>query len=365
MASKVQRLIWVAAAYGAVASNAKACIAVGDGGMAEAYDCDSLSSMGGLPKTRGNAAGWVIETDDGLALLNGDGHPSTVSLWHGGSNFTEIDLGVMTTPVGGVFLEGKLYIACFGTWPTPLGDSGLAVVDVAGRRLEATHAFPDGSLHVHNSYAFNFGGQKEIFAAVVGNPWSNPTLPGKGLVRFDRSSGSFVLTTTDAELNVRSAKQQADGSIFVLTQQPWGQDTLLARLEERDGHLVAVAQTTLPPRPQGGDGGADVFLGLSKDSVWVTDRQSWAAGKLYYYTYASGAFSMVNVRDTGFFPRYTVALENGDIIACNQNSNDLSVFKGLALQPTDISIQQQRVSTVTGPLFFLQTDKVSAFSMLV
>jgi len=341
---------------------AKTCIAVGDGGTAEAFDCDSPSALSSLPQTASRPGGWVIELDDGLALLNGDA--STVTLWRG-EEFKEIDLGSLDTPVGGTFLDGKLYVACFGSWPTPGITSGLAVIDVAGQRLEATHSFPDTATHVHNAYSFEFGGRKEIFVAALGNPWVSPALPGKGLVRFDRTGSVFKLDSTGADLSVRSAKQQADGSIFVLTQEPAGQATQLARLEERDGQLVVVGQTQLPARPQGGDGGADVVLGALTDSVWVTDRQANAPGKLYYYTYAAGAFTMVIVRDTGVVPRYTVALENGDIIACNHDSNDLSVFKGLALRPTDTTISEQRLPTVNGPMFFLQTDKVSKVSVRV
>merc|ERR1712113_544367 len=153
-----------------------------------------------------------------------------------------------------------------------------------------------------------------------------------------------------------------DGSFFVLTQEPDGQPTQLARLDEIDGQLTVAGQTELPARPQGGDGGADVVLGALADTVWVTDRQNNANGKLYYYTYAAGMFTLVTMRDTGVVPRYTVVLENGDIVACNHDSNYLSVFKGLALRPTDTTISEQHVPTVSGPMFFLQTDKVNNVS---
>jgi len=343
---------------------AKSCIAFGLGGMAETSDCASLSNMSSLPQTRSKGAGWVVEMDSGLALLDTDGQ-SGATLWFGGEDFTEIGLGDLTVPVGGAFLDGKVYIACFGSWPTPQGDSGIAVIDVATRRLESTHSMWQlGAMHLHNAYSFNFGGQKEIFVAVLGNPWSDPILAGRGLIRFDRSTKSFDLSPTTAELNVRSAKQQDDGSIFVVTQEPAGVATKIARYEERNGQLFIVAAATLPDRQYGGDGGADVVLG-AKDSLWITDRQAWHAGLLYYYVYEAGVFHMVNVRDTGVVPRYTVALGNGDIVACNQNGGDLSVFKGLALQPTDTTIQEQRVLTVSGPAFFIETDRLDTLVGLI
>merc|ERR1712083_601187 len=77
---------------------------------------------------------------------------------------------------------------------------------------------------------------------------------------------------------------------------------------------------------------------------------------------AHAGFLMQNARDVGVVPRYTVALENGDVVTCNQNGNDLSVYKGLALSPTDMSIQEQRITTVTSPMFFMQTSKVKSAS---
>lgn len=267
----------------------------------------------------------------------------------------------MVTPVGGAYLDGKLYVACFGSWPTPLGDSGVAIIDVPGRRLEATHPFSDPDMHVHNAYAFEFGGRKEVFVAVLGNPWSESgPIAGLGLMRFDRSSSTFVLgTTVGGNLSIRSAKQQHDGSIFALTQEPYGQDTKLVRMEQSESQLTVVAQTTLPHLPLGGDGGADVVLGVDTDTIWVTDRQGWAPGQLHYYQYSSGSFTRLITRETGANPRYLVTLDNGDVITCNQNSNDLSIFPGLALNPLDDSIAEHRIETLTTPQFFIQTSKIA------
>lgn len=335
----------------------KACIAFGPGGMAEAHDCNSLDQVGSLPQTGNNTAGWVIELDSGLALLHEEA--STVTIWSG-SEFTEIDLGDLVSPVGGAYLDGKLYVACFGSWPTPLGDSGLAVVDVLGRRLESTHPFSDPNMHLHNAFAFEFGGQREVFVANIGDPWTKSgPIAGWGLSRFDRSSSAFEPHTTSANLSIRSAKQQLDGSIFALTQEPSGQDTKLVRIEERGSQLEVITQTILPPR-SGGDGGADVVLGVERDTIWVTDRQGWEPGRLYYYTYSSGSFTMINARDTGALPRYMVTLDNGDVITCNQNGNDLSVFPGLAFNPLNTSIAEHRIQTLSSPKFFIQTSKIAA-----
>jgi len=312
-----------------------------------------------MPQTLGfnGGATWAVELDSGIAILIDD----TVQLWTGGSIFTEISLGGLTTPVGAVHLDGKLYVACFGSWPDPLDDSGLAIIDVAGQSLETTHSFSDGAMHVHNVYAFEFGGKTEIFAAILGNPWTGP-LAGRGLSRFDRASGSFDLDTTDGRLNVRSAKQQSDGSIFVLTQEPDGEQTKFARLVEANGQLAIEAQTLLPPR-QDGDGGADVVLGFEKNTIWVTDRGAWS-GMLYHYIYSNGQFTMDTKRVTGANPRYTVALDNGDIVICNQNGNDLSVYKGLANSPKTY-ISEVRVPTVDTPMFFMKTSALDSLSNAV
>jgi len=332
--------------------------------MAEIYDCNSMSDVSSMPQTRSYAGqgAWVTEVDGGLAILSGDGG-TKVSFWTGGSSFTDVDLGGMVTPVGATLLDGKLYVACFGSWPDPSSDSGLAVIDVASRKLDGTFPFSDSRLHIHNAYAFEILGKKEIFVAVLGNPWTGP-VAGRGLVRFDRSSGSFDLDTTDDALNVRSAKQQDDGAIFVVTQEADGGQTQLARLVPNGQQLTVVAKAQLPALPKG-NGGADVILGRESDTVWVTDRQDGLAGKLYHYRYSANALSMTNVRDTGIVPRYTVILDNGDIVSCNQNGGDLSVFNGLADAPLDASIVARRVATVNGPMFFVQTDKVSQMWAMV
>lgn len=336
------------------------CITFGSNALAEVDDCQSVSDLGSMFKTQSfkGEATWAVELDSGLAVLTGD----TVHLWSGGSDFTEIALGGFTTPVGAVYLDGKLYVACFGSWPDPTGDSGLAIIDVAGQSLESTHSFSDSDMHVHNVYAFDFGGKKEIFAAILGNPWTGP-LAGRGLSRFDRESGSFDLDSTVDRLNVRSAKQQSDGSIFVVTQEPQGEQTKFARLVEADGQLSVEAQTLLPPR-ESGDGGADVVLGFEKDTIWVTDREAWG-GKLYLYSYSNGQLTMENVRDTGANPRYTVALRNGDIVVCNQAGNDLSVYKGLAISPRDEDIKEVRVPTLDTPMFFMKTSALDSSAVIV
>jgi len=303
-------------------------------------------------------ATWAVELETGLAVLTGN----TVNLWSGGPDFTEIGLGGLTTPVGAVLLDGKLYVACFGSWPDPKGDSGLAIIDVSRQSLESTHSYSDSLMHVHNVYAFDFGGKKEIFAAILGNPWTGP-LTGRCLSRFDRGSQSFDLDTTTDRLNVRSAKQQSDGSIFVITQPPHGEQTMLARLIETDGHLSVEAQTLLPQHNYG-DGGADVVLGFEQDTIWVTDREDYG-GKLYFYRYSNGQFTMENKRDTGANPRYTVALDNGDIVVCNQNGNDLSVYPGLALSPTSNDIKEVRVPTVDTPMFFMKTSALHSSSAVI
>eukprot|EP00928_Gymnodinium_smaydae_P061770 TRINITY_DN45782_c0_g1_i1.p1 TRINITY_DN45782_c0_g1~~TRINITY_DN45782_c0_g1_i1.p1 ORF type:complete len:372 (+),score=45.10 TRINITY_DN45782_c0_g1_i1:128-1117(+) len=323
--------------------------------MAEIEDAVTLKDISSLPQTRSfsGQGAWVTDVGSGLAILSGDGGRK-VTFWNGGSDFKEVDLGNMVTPVGAAYLEGRLYVACFGSWPDPAKDSGLAVIDVASATLVSTHPFSDPRLHIHNAYAFDVNGRKDIFVAVLGNPWTGP-VAGKALARFDRATSTFDLETTDTDLNVRSAKQQRDGSIFVLTQEPSGQQTKLARLEPKNSKLVVVAQTSLPRLPAGA-GGADVVLGREENTVWVTDRQNGAPGKLYFYTYSSGEFTLVSSRNTGITPRYTVMLENGDMVTCNQDGADLSFYEGIGLHPNNSSAVEKRIKTLKGPMFFMESS---------
>lgn len=330
-------------------------LAFGPGGAAEASGSKSLSALSSLPQTRGQdfGANWALEVGGSLVLLNND----LVSIWDG-SLLVQLSLGPLTTPVGAAVLNGLVYVACFGTGN---GDNGLAVIDVAAQELVATHLFPQSDVYVHNAFAFEFGGQTEIFVAAIGNPWSSPPVPGLGLVRFDRSLEKFDLeTTVGASLHARSAKQQPDGSVFVLTQNPPGEASTLARLEELSGTFVVVAATQLPSRADGGEGGADVILGAEVNTLWASDRQDGAPGKLHYYRYhpVLGLFSNLVTRDLGVRPRYTTALSNGDIVSCNQGSNDLSLYPGLALQPL-ATVSELRIPTVSNPMFFLRTSVAS------
>lgn len=320
---------------------------------AELIDCQT---PGQIEESFGAMRGaqWVIEAGSTLALLNGIGSGSAVSLWSG-DRLLRVGLGRLTTPVGGTYLDGLLYVACFGTGA---GDNGLAIIDVAKGRLLSTHKFPDARMYVHNAFAFRMNGVLEIFVAILGDPWSSPPLPGLGLVRFDRAQSSFELgSTIGTSLNARSAKQQPDGSIFVLTQEPADRASRLARLEPQGAYLHVVATVDLPSRPYGGEGGADVNLGAAADTVWVSDRQAGAPGKLHLYSYSSPSksFSKQVTRNLGIRPRFTAVLANGDIVSCNQDSNDLSVYSRLADHPFDENILEQRVPTVASPMFFLQT----------
>jgi len=131
---------------------------------------------------------------------------------------------------------------------------------------------------------------------------------------------------------------------------------------ELDGQLQIAAQTLLPPRKDG-DGGADVVLGFETNTIWVTDRGD-QSGMLYLYRYHEGVFTMETKRETGANPRYAVALDNGDIVVCNQNGNDLSVYKELANSPMDTSISEVRVPTLDTPQFFVKTSSLADSQLL-
>jgi len=140
---------------------------------------------------------------------------------------------------------------------------------------------------------------------------------------------------------------------YVLTQEPSGAQTKLARLERQGaGNEFAVvgSPTLLPPRA-GGDGGADVLLGPQAGTVFATDRTG-GGGKIYYYVWDSGAFRQAGVHDTGSNPRYSVALPSGDIVSCNQDAGTMTVFSQLFAHPTSGNVAITTIPTVSTPMFF-------------
>jgi len=334
--------------------------AMGKGRMQVWPDYRQLQAAGPslLAELRGTVT-WAVEypRPDGAGVALCDETRSVLTLSAPGGA-VDVPLAPLSNPVGAVFLEGKVYVACFGGDEVP----GLAVVDPLTGKLEATYPFPypDGEKSfVHNVYVFTWDGRPEIFAVILGDPWASPPLPGWGLVRFNRSSGTFVTDTTAVRMNARSAVQQSESVFYVLTQEPPGEPTQLARLERRGSVLELVSSILLPSR-DGGDGGADVLLGLESDSVFCTDRTA-GAGKLYFYRYAAGAFQMASVRETGKNPRYTALLQGdgpdrGDVVACAKDDAALTIFKGLALRPTAADVATVLVPTVPEVSFFMRFD---------
>lgn len=270
-------------------------------------------------------------------------------------SFAAVSLAPMTTPVGAVLLNDKIYVACFGSWPTPQGDSGLAVVDVKSRKLDATYAYKNAQKHVHNVYAMDLDGVQNIFVAVLGNPWLTPPLAGDGLVGFDRSVEQFLdpAPGVAGSLSVRSAKQESASVFYVLTQEPSGAQTKLARLERQGGgnQFTVVGSPSLLPSRSGGDGGADVLLGPEAGTVFAIDRTG-GGGKIYYYVWDSGTFRQAAEYDTGSNPRYSVALPGGDIVSCNQDAGTLTVFGQLFTKPTSGDVTITTIPTVATPMFF-------------
>jgi len=316
---------------------------------------------------------WVTELDDGGLALSTD---AGLQLWRPGRRAQDVSLAPLSTPVGAIYFEGKIWVACFGSWPYPSDDSGVAVVDAASGKLLETYPFSatgdadDAASHVHNIYLFDWGGRREIFIAVLGNPWGSPPVPGKGLVLFDRASGNFLEVTTRRR-NVRSAAQKAPGEIFVLTQETADTDTRLALLRKSGAKLHVAVEASLPTRHAVAEdigGGADVVLGREPGSVWCTDRNAEGRpGKLYYYKLATAGggnvtgLELVAAYDTGPHPRYFRILDapgnEGDIVVCNYDMGTLSVFSGLALHPTK-TVEPSVIATVDHVAFFLQGQDV-------
>jgi len=284
-----------------------------------------------------------------------------------GSIFSKVSLAPFKKPVGAFQSEvdGLIYVGCFGTYPVPENDSGVVVIDVSDPdhpRVVATYTYPHPH-HVHNIYEFYYRPEDknpEIFLAILGNPWMDPPVPGQGLVMVDRETGAFKETTI-ARLNVRSAKQPAPGVFYALTQEPEPEQSKLVRLEVSDysgeDKLVLRAETLLPAR-DGGDGGADVILGLEPYTLWASDR--WAGpGRLYYYSFESSGFvHRATHVATGENARYTVITKSGDMVVCSQNSGTLSLMEGLALSPTAGEVSITTIDTVGTVQFFIESDLI-------
>ena len=190
-------------------------------------------------------------------------------------------------------------------------------------------------------------------------------------------------------MNVRSAKQAAPGIFYAVTQEPAGVATQVVRLEQTTPEantpheLKIVARSVLPTR-NGGDGGADVVLGLQPNTVWVSDRWN-QAGRLYYYKYhppsttvGDGTFDRVatHVATGGDGARYTMITHTGDIVVCNDGRTDpvpgrrhaardsgtLTVMTGLALNPQSNS-EVVTIDTVPAVQFFLESKLLLSSSV--
>eukprot|EP01048_Picozoa_sp_COSAG05_P018611 COSAG05_NODE_2751_length_2684_cov_12.033058_1_plen_460_part_00 len=326
----------------------------------------------------GVSASWAEALPDGrLALTTSR---NSVILWDPRADTlvdaVELSLGELSTPVGTTIYDGLLYVACFGDWITPpdtreeLPGSGLAVINLNTLDVKTYRYCLDGChSHVHNVYAFHDGlGAIQIYAAVLGNPWHQNPVTGAGLVKFDRATTSFISYTM--AINVRSATQQSDGSIYVLTQEPMPgypspQPTKLGRVGHQPSNGAQVAGalfvenvTTLPKFEGSGDGGADV-LSLGHNSILATDRTGAVdGGRLYHYQFDEGAgFTLLRSLDTGHHPRFTTVLENGDVVSCNLHGGTINIFAGLALNPDDESIQGRKISAgIDSPWFFAHVE---------
>jgi len=315
---------------------------------------------------------WAVQLPEGrLGLCDEERHK--LSIFDPESDkenkiVAEVDLLDGCTPVGAIYLEEKIWVACYGLKDGTPEASGLAVVDPKEGKLEDTYLFPevDGRRHfVHNVYAFTINGATEIYVAGFGDPWdAEKYQPGKGIVRFDRESKTYDLNTTSSNLNCRSIAQQDDKVFYVLEQNPGPLSTTLVRLEHNGGVFEVTATANLPARDAWSDGGADVFLGPEPNTVFVTDRRPFFSeagdglGGLYYYTFDSpdhpGQFHKEREFPTGKYPRYTAALPNGDIVSCNKNEDTLTFFEGLAKQVPAGEVKTSTQDTVKKPSFFLQ-----------
>lgn len=345
------------------------------------------------PTGTGSQISWVCDLKGtGLGLCDADRNEfrvwRTTTKSSGNNNNNRDDISIKNVPLAplgnpvGAFqskIEPNLvYVACFGTFEVPQNDSGVAIVDISDADnpfLVGTYAYPHPH-HVHNIYEFDFfTTTPEVIVAILGNPWMDPPVPGHGLVKFDRITGQFV-TLSSSRLNVRSATQVSPGIFYALTQEPEGVPTKLVRIEQQEQQLIVKATMVLPPR-NGGDGGADVLLGIEPNTLWVSDR--WKGpGRLHYYSYNETAattttsnnlpdpfFDLLatHVATGGVNARYTVLTQSGDMLVCNQDSNTLTVMHGLALSPmkSTSSTKISSIETVGSVQFYIENNHLPSY----
>ena len=327
---------------------------------------------------------WVVELN-GIGFGLCDSKRNAFYVWNtvngaDTDNLPSVALAPLSNPVGAIHSQVEthlVYIACFGSAPN--SDSGIAIVDISDLqqpRLVGAVTYPDPQMHVHNVYEFDFlQGQPEVTVAVLGNPWLKPALAGHGLVQFDRNTRNFRPGDDPNRLNVRSAKQAAPGKFYAVTQEPWGVATQVVRLEQTTPEantphkLKIIARSVLPTRV-GGDGGADVVLGLESNTVWFSDRWD-QAGRLYYYKYdppsttaGDGTFDLVATHvATGKNARYTMITHKGDIVVCNEGSSTLTKMKGLALNPQQLNPEVVTINTVPVVQFYLESTLLPSSSV--
>merc|ERR1712176_818634 len=208
-------------------------------------------------------------------------------------------------------------------------------------------------------------GQTEIIPVSIGNPWpsTGDPVPGWGLMRLDTKSSTFDTSYTmdgsePGRLSIRLAAQQSDGSVFAITQEPSGQPTKLARLEFQGGKFQIKKVFVLPLR-QGGDGGADVFLGRDMNTFFATDRgaaPNAQGGMVYYFQYENGDFKQYAAYQSGSKPkdpRYTTMFDNGDVASANQVSDSITAFPGLGANPVDYDSTSYTIQAMKNVSFLL------------
>lgn len=235
---------------------------------------------------------------------------------------------------------------------------------------------------MHNVYEFDDGmGSKQVYVAVLGNPWGGQSgsqvphpITGDGLVRFDREHMIFVANTTDRQHNVRSATREVGGVVYAITQeaQVGSPPTKLLTLVLQRGRFVTRGEDLLPART-GGDGGADVFLGLTPGVVFATDRRD-GDDVLYIYSTTEhgplGSQTSLNASDAGGMQlaaqktlsahaRYTVVLANGDLVVCDETQGSLLWFNGLGSYPAHADALGSTVQiSMASSSFFIESDQM-------
>ena len=341
-------------------------IILGSGGVVWSNGTRAVESSGEFT--------WACElSSGGVALVEED----AAVLWDWNPRSTRppsrtIMLQRLRRPVQCVQHGAVLYVACFGV-EEERGHSGIALIDVDTWTIMRERVLLE-TRHIHHVYvnARSSTGDDDASPVLlftdVGDPWVAPPVLG-GLFQVDaRLEPHMLPARIGPPMHARAAalppalvpdaatskgewsKQLLGSSIYVITQEPFGEPTQLVALDDTsgadwaDGMLEAsdVARVVLPRAAIPSDGGADVFV--QRGRLFATDRPG-GNGSMYELSWSSGKLQVVDSTELGVHPRYTDPLGSRELIySVSRDDGLLTIIDASSAHPVVRARQQAHVA---------------------